>query len=91
MRVNSDQEKVMALAVYEIRLLLSSYLGSENGGDMVVRQAAHLAYALHNQALAILDGKTFDVPESIDALKFSDTVLGAGFTEKFNKIVAQNA
>lgn len=91
MRENSDQAKVMALAVYEIRLLLSGYLGSENEGDLTVRQAAHLAYALHNQALAVLDDKTFDVPESIGALKFSDTVLGAGFTEKFSKIVGQNA
>ena len=91
MRENSDQAKVMALAVYEIRLLLSGYLGSENEGDMAVRQAAHLAYALHNQALSILDGKTFDVSASIQALKFSDTVLGAEFTEKFNKVIAHNA
>jgi hypothetical protein len=85
---NSDQAKVKALAVYEIRLLLSGYLGSENNGDMAVRQAAHLAYTLHNQALSILDDKTFDVSESIQALKFSDTVLGAKFTEKFNKLTA---
>ncbi len=91
MQENSDQAKVMALAIYEIRLLLGSYLGSENEGDLVVRQAAHLAYALHNQALAVLDGKTFDVTESIATLGFSDSVLGAGFTEKFNKIIEQNA
>ena len=90
MQVNSDQAKVMALALYEIRLLLSGYLGSENDGDMPVRQAAHLAYALHNQALAVLGDKSFDVLDAIKALKFSDTVLGAEFTDKFNRLLDQN-
>ena len=90
MQVNSDQAKVMALALYEIRLLLSGYLGSENDGDMPVRQAAHLAYALHNQALAVLGDKSFDVLDAIKALKFSDTVLGAEFTDKFNGLLDQN-
>lgn len=47
---HSDQAKVLAQAIYEIRVLLSGYLGSENEGELPVRQAAHLAYALHNQA-----------------------------------------
>lgn len=91
MQVNSDQAKIIALALYEIRLLLSGYLGSENDGDMPVRQAAHLAYALHNQALAVLDDKSFDVLDAIKTLKFSDTVLGAEFTDKFNKMIGQDA
>ncbi len=82
MSVTDQQAKVLAQAVYEIRVLLSSYLGSE--GDLVVRQAAHLAYALHNQALAVLEGEGFDVAQSIKGLSYSDRELGAGFTARFN-------
>lgn len=91
MKGHSDQAKVLAQAVYEIRVLLAGYLGSENEGDLVVRQAAHLAYALHNQALAVLEGKSFDVADSISALGFADKVLGAGFTERFKQAVGKNA
>lgn len=44
---------------------LSGHLGSQNDGDIGVRQAAHLAYALHNEALALVEGGTFD-PESVN-------------------------
>jgi len=88
---HSDQTKVLAQAIFEIRVLLSSYLGSENEGELVVRQAAHLAYALHNQALAVLEGKTFDVTESINGLTFSDRVLGTGFTERFTQAIRRDA
>jgi len=81
----SDQAKVLAQAIYEIRTLLSGYLGSDNPSDMAVRQAAHLAYALHNQALATLDGKAFDVSEAIAQFGFADKVLGAGFAERFKR------
>jgi hypothetical protein len=40
--------------------LLSGYLGTQSSGDISVRQAAHLAYALHNEALAILERGIFD-------------------------------
>ena len=57
----------MAQAVYEIRQLVSSYLGSENEGDPVVRRAAHLAYALHNEALAVLENRTFDCEKAVES------------------------
>lgn len=88
---HSDQAKVLAQAVYEIRLLLGGYLGSENPGELAVRQAAHLAYALHNQALAVLEGGTFDVADSIKGLDFTDHVLGANFTERFNRVLGRDA
>ena len=81
---------MLAQAIVEIRNLLSGYLGSENDGELAVRQAAHLAYALHNQALDVLEGKTFDVKESISGLVFADRVLGAGFTERFSQIINQD-
>jgi hypothetical protein len=88
---HSHQAKVLAQAIFEIRVLLSGYLGSENEGELVVRQAAHLAYALHNQALAVLEGKSFDVTESITGLAFADQVLGAGFTERFKQALGRDA
>lgn len=48
-----DENKILAFAVYELRLLLAGHLGSEATADPAVRAAAHLAYALHNQALAV--------------------------------------
>lgn len=85
MSEHSMQTKVLAQAIYEIRVLLSGYLGTNNDGDLAVRQAAHLAYALHNQALAVLEGKTFDAQQSILGLAFADRELGARFAEKFKE------
>ena len=48
MEIDSVQVRLLAQAVYEIRLLLAGYLGSQSTADNAVRQAAHLAYALHN-------------------------------------------
>lgn len=91
MRDHNDQAKLLALALFEIRVLLSRYLGSESDGEPVVRQAAHLAYALHNQAVAVIEGKSFDVTEAIAALDFADRVLDAGFAEKFSQVLSNDA
>lgn len=88
---HNDQAKVLAQAVFEIRVLLSGYLGSDNDGELVVRQAAHLAYALHNHALAVLEGRSFDVADSIAGLEFADRVLAAGFTERFSQALSRDA
>ena len=52
--------QAVALALFQIRVLLSGYLGSADGGDPCVRQAAHLAYALHEEARKLLEGGDFD-------------------------------
>ncbi len=64
-----SQAKIMALGIYEIRLLLSAYLGSQNADDPAVRRAAHLAYALHNEALAVIEGRTFDGAKAMDKIR----------------------
>ena len=51
-----SQARILAPGIHEIRLLLAGYLESQNAGDPVVRRAAHLAYALHHEALSIIDG-----------------------------------
>lgn len=91
MSEHGEEAKVLALAVFEIRVLLADYLGSENKGDLPVRQAAHLAYALHNQALAVLEGKHFNVAEAISGFGFAERVLGAGFAERFKNTLSANA
>jgi hypothetical protein len=81
---NSDsQTKILAQALYEIRLLLPAYLGSQNTGDIAVRKAAHLAYALHNDALAIIEGKTFDAQAAIERVRAVDRMFGDNFAERF--------
>ncbi len=81
-----DQTKVLAFAIYEIRLLLSGHLGTQTGNDPSVRAAAHLAYALHNQALAVLEGGTFDSDLALDSIAKVDSVLGETFAKRFSEI-----
>lgn len=67
--------QLIANALYEIRLLLSSYVGSRNDAPIDVRIAAHLAYALHNEALALSEGKGFDVASALGKIAAIDNIL----------------
>ncbi len=78
-----DQNKLLSLALYEIRLLLAPYLGSDNKADMSVRTAAHLSYALHNEALAIIDEKGFDIEEALKKIKTIDRILDDEYSSYF--------
>jgi len=49
--------RLLAQTIYEIRLLLSHHLGSTNKATESEAIAAHLAYALHNQALSIIENR----------------------------------
>ena len=69
-----DQSKILAFAVYELRLLLAGHLGSASDSDPSLRAAAHLAYALHNQALAVLEGKSFSPSEALEAIARVDQI-----------------
>ena len=82
---SQEQLKLMAAAVYEIRCLLSDALGSTNNSPTSVRLAAHLAYALHNQALAILEGgEVFDVSAAKAAIKAGERTVGSQYGDPFN-------
>jgi hypothetical protein len=78
----TDQGKLLAKALYEIRLLLSSYVGTSVDGDMSVRIAAHIAYALHNEALAVSEGRAFDFPAAVSKIKAIDGLLGQRVSER---------
>jgi len=79
--------KAVALALFQIRVLLSGYLGSQNDGDIDVRQAAHLAYALHNEALALIDGGAFDAEAVNRRLAAVDEMLGCRLTQLFSPVL----
>ena len=78
----TDQAKLLANALYEIRLLLSGYIGSSVDADMSVRADAHSAFALHNEALAISEGKTFDLTTARSKVKAIDGILGEQISER---------
>jgi hypothetical protein len=75
--MNDTETKLIANALYEIRVLLSSYLGSENNAATDVRVAAHLAYALHNEALALAAGTGFDVNAALRNVAAIDRIVGS--------------
>jgi len=88
MRDPSEPERLFAQALYEIRLLLAGYLGSWNVGslnevDLCVRQAAHLSYALHNEALQSLAGETIDMGPALAGLAAVDRMLQSDFVQRF--------
>ena len=88
MITNTTEEKILAHALYEIRTLLSSYLGSENSGPIEVRVAAHLAYALHNEAIAVGEGRSFDVNAALAKVAAIDTILNTEDGSKFSRYVS---
>lgn len=73
--MDKAEAELIANALYEIRLLLSPYLGSENEAPPAVRFAAHLAYALHNEALASAAGAGFDVNTALEKVAAIDGIL----------------
>ena len=85
------QEQVLAFAIYEIRLLLAHHLGSDNTTDIPVRAAAHLAYALHNQADAVLQGSSFDPQRAVDALGAVDQLLATDFQARLSGALGHEA
>lgn len=72
----SEQERILAAAIYQIRILLSGALGSASDSPAEVRAAAHIAYALHNEALAIFEGGSFEPAEALAKLKAIDNIVG---------------
>lgn len=87
----SQQEQLLAFAVYEIRLLLASHLGSESASDVSVRTAAHLAYALHNEADAVMRGDAFDAQAALARLGAVDKMLGSDLHNRFAQATGRAA
>ncbi|MQA19708.1 hypothetical protein GEV01_09340 [Rugamonas sp. FT103W] len=73
--MDNTEARLIANALYEIRLLLSPYMGSENDAPHDVRLAAHVAYALHNEAAALIDAEKFDIETALRKVAAIDNVL----------------
>jgi hypothetical protein len=73
--IDRAEVQLIANALHEIRVLLSPYIGSENDAQLDVRMAAHLAYALHNEALALVEGRGFDVNAALKKVAAIDSIL----------------
>lgn len=85
-----SQAKILAQGIYEIRQLLSDFLGSQNAGDPRVRRAAHLAYALHIEALSVIDGGTFDSEKAVDKVRAVDKMFEESFASRFETHVSND-
>ncbi|OEC37365.1 hypothetical protein A7D25_01500 [Pseudomonas sp. 21C1] len=83
--------QLFAFAIYEIRQLLAHHLGSDDNSDPAVKAAAHLAYALHNQADVILQDRTFDPQQAIESLNAIDRMLATNFQARFLQSVSHDA
>jgi hypothetical protein len=72
--MNAADTKLFAMALYEIRILLAPFAGSELPYE--VRFAWRLAYALHNDAEAVMSGKSFDIEASLKRIAHIDQSFG---------------
>ncbi len=78
----TEHARLMAAAVYEIRLLLSDHLGTACNSDPCVRLAAHLAYALHNDALAVFErDEEFDLNDARKRIRASESMVGDRYAD----------
>jgi len=81
----SQQEQLMARALFEIRVLLSSHVGGVGESSPEVREAAELAYALHNYALESLRGASFSVADAGESVRRLDSRLGYSLSQRLSK------
>lgn len=81
------EKRLLATTVFELRVLLAGQL--DNDGP--VGDAARLAYALHNQALAVLEEKPFDVDDALQRLERFEPRLGRKYLDHFAKVVRDEA
>jgi hypothetical protein len=83
------EKRLLAAAVFELRVLLSSYIDHDNKSS--AGTAGLLAYALHNQALSVLDGRSFNVTEALDAVDRLESRLGSKHLQQFRQTVLAGA
>lgn len=74
--MDDAETRLIANALCEIRSLLAPYIGSESEAPTDVRLAAHLAYALHNEASALAAGTGFDLSAALKKVVAIDGILG---------------
>lgn len=79
----SDQQlRAFAAVIFEIRCLLGQYLTTDPTKDKRVCKAAYLAYAFHNQAQDVLDGKQANLACALVDLSGFDRLLESDLTSR---------
>jgi len=83
------EKRLLAAAMYELRILLAGHIDPDDNSP--VSAAAWLAYLLHNQALAALEGKPFDVRAALDGLGMVERRTGSRWLQHFRQVVLSEA
>lgn len=78
-----NETELLAVALHQIRILLADCLGSVNDAPLQTRIAAHLAYALHNEAETVLEGRPIDVNAALARIEAIDSLLGVQDGKRF--------
>lgn len=85
MMIDNDKPlKLFAMAVFELRVLLSHKIG-ELTEPLNESLAANLVYSLHDEALEILEGREIDVERALSKLRKLDERYKDNLQERFIK------
>jgi hypothetical protein len=82
-RAKSDTSRLLAWALYDLRLLLSPHVGGASEAPPEVRAAAELAYAVHNLALAAMQGSSIREAQFSEALARAERASGEPFLSRY--------
>ncbi|GEM_PF-5077116 len=83
------EKRLLSVALFNLRVLLASHIDPENQSP--ASDAAWLAYSLHNQALSVLNGQTFDVAQALQAVERLEPRLGKAYVRQFRQAVLNEA
>jgi len=79
------EKRLLAAAVFELRVLLASRIDHDDESPEAT--AALFAYALHNQALAVLNGQPIDVAQALESVSRLESRLGSAYVQQFRRTV----
>ncbi|HEY2841891.1 MAG TPA: hypothetical protein VGJ26_22220 [Pirellulales bacterium] len=72
--MSAAEAKLFAMAINEIRSLVGCVAGNDSPYEL--RLAWRLAYALHNDAFAVVEGRSFNLEASLSRVAEIDGLLG---------------
>ena len=81
--------KILAHAIYELRVLLSHHIGPAEKTSSTEVASANLAYALHNEALAIIENRPnyFNIDQAIEKIQKAEVLSGGKFSNEFQELI----
>lgn len=89
--MENAETKLIASALFQIRVILGAYIGQGIDAPADVRLAAHLSYALHNEAAALAAGTCFDISSALKKVAAIDNVLGSDDGSRLADLWSQGA